>query len=70
MTSRTRLFRELKEFQDRSGASDGIEIAPDEANIFRWSAVLKVSPNSSAARKRPALLTPLSLSRTWIYSVD
>ena len=54
MTSRTRLFRELKEFQDRSGASDGIEIAPDEANIFRWSAVLKVSPSDSrAAQKTP-----------------
>ncbi|QDZ19291.1 ubiquitin-conjugating enzyme [Chloropicon primus] len=37
----TRLFRELKEFQQRSNASEGIEMAPDESNIFHWSAVLK-----------------------------
>ena len=42
MTSRTRLFRELKEIQQRTNASEGIEITPNESNIFHWNAVLKV----------------------------
>ena len=51
MTSRTRLFRELKEFQQRSNASEGIELCPDESNIFHWNAVLKVSEHDDERSK-------------------
>ena len=44
-SSNTLLFRdtqELKEFQQKSNASEGIELCPDESNIYHWEAVLKV----------------------------
>ena len=51
MTSRTRLFRELKEIQQRTNASEGIEITPNESNIFHWNAVLKVRKKRSRKKE-------------------
>lgn len=75
MTSRTRLFRELKEIQQRTNASEGIEITPNESNIFHWNAVLKVRKKRSRKKEEgraflgrltttttPFLITPILVS--------
>ncbi|KDD74859.1 ubiquitin-conjugating enzyme [Helicosporidium sp. ATCC 50920] len=41
MAARTRLFKELKEISRSSGSSTGIELVPDETNVFIWRAELK-----------------------------
>jgi len=41
MTSRTRLFKELKE-QQGSAAEADIRLMPDDNNIYRWSGHLQV----------------------------
>lgn len=40
MSARTRLFKELKE-SARSKEATGIELIPDESNVFRWRALIK-----------------------------
>ena len=42
MNSRTRLFKELKEAQ-RDGNDGDVELCPDDTNIYRWTAWLKVT---------------------------
>lgn len=45
MSARTRLFKELKE-STRSKEATGIELCPDESNIFQWRALIK-GPNDT-----------------------
>lgn len=40
MAARTRLFKELKDVS-RSKDETGIELFPDESNVFVWSAIIK-----------------------------
>ncbi|KAL4450573.1 hypothetical protein ABPG77_000929 [Micractinium sp. CCAP 211/92] len=40
MSARTRLFKELKE-SARSKDATGIQLSPDESNIFQWRACIK-----------------------------
>ncbi|KAL4439687.1 hypothetical protein ABPG75_002688 [Micractinium tetrahymenae] len=40
MSARTRLFKELKE-SARNKEATGIELVPDESNIFQWRALIK-----------------------------
>lgn len=42
MTSRARLFKELKD-AEKTKAETGIELLPDENNIYTWRALIKVS---------------------------
>mmetsp|Transcript_58039 Transcript_58039/g.184437 ORF Transcript_58039/g.184437 Transcript_58039/m.184437 type:complete len:155 (-) Transcript_58039:191-655(-) len=41
MTSRARLFKELKEVQRDSHKETEIVLYPDESNIFKWTAFIK-----------------------------
>ncbi|PSC74632.1 PEROXIN-4 isoform A [Micractinium conductrix] len=40
MAARTRLFKELKEC-GKSKEATGIELVPDESNVFQWRALIK-----------------------------
>jgi ubiquitin-protein ligase len=42
MNSRTRLFKELKDIQ-KSKTDTGIQLIPDENDIYKWQAVITVS---------------------------
>jgi ubiquitin-protein ligase len=42
MNSRTRLFKELKDIQ-KNKTDTGIQLIPDENDIYKWQAVITVS---------------------------
>mmetsp|Transcript_12224 Transcript_12224/g.14609 ORF Transcript_12224/g.14609 Transcript_12224/m.14609 type:complete len:153 (+) Transcript_12224:275-733(+) len=51
MTSRTRLFKELKEAQRNAKETD-VELYPDDNNIFRWTAYLHGPADTPFAKGR------------------
>jgi ubiquitin-protein ligase len=48
MNSRTRLFKELKDIQ-KNTTDTGIQLIPDESDIYKWQAVITVREQTHLA---------------------
>jgi len=48
MNSRTRLFKELKDIQ-KNKTDTGIQLIPDENDIYKWQAVITVRDQTDLA---------------------
>jgi len=55
MNARTRLFKELKEI-GRAKVETGIELFPDESNIYSWHAIIQVFNQAFVALLRIQLV--------------